>query len=87
MILKQNRIKKQSNINYPEETYALSQRTNAAFISEETIQTDAEKEDIRQKSQNVYAQSGLVEDTKAEGQTQTSCAYETMESETFGYTA
>lgn len=81
------RISQQSITTY-EVSYATTKEpTNAAFISKETIQTDAEKEDIRQTSQNVYAQSGLAKDKKAEGQAQTSCAYETLESETFGYTA
>jgi len=85
MSLYQRHIKQSTTIN--EGSYALSKPTNAAFISKETIQTDAEKEDIRQTSQVVYAQSGLVKNTQTKGQTQTPCAFETMEGKTLGFVA
>ena len=61
------RIKKQSNkIN--EVSYAIIKRpTTATFISTETMETNEEKEGVRQTSKTVHAKSGLAEDTKAEG--------------------
>ena len=49
------------------------------------METNEEKEGVRQTSQTVHAQSGLAEDTKAEGQTETACFAETMESKTVGF--
>ena len=80
----QRHIKSQTIINY-EEPYAFTKPTTAAFISTETMETNAEKEGVRQTSENVHAQPGLAQDTKAEGQTQTTCFAEIMESETVGY--
>ena len=53
-------IKSQSNtIN--EGSYAiLQQPTNAAFISTEIMETDAEKESVRQKSETLHDESTLV---------------------------
>ena len=84
MSLHQRHIKSQSTINY-EEPYAFTKPTTAAFISTETMETNEEKEGVRQTSQTVHAQSGLAEDKKAEGQTETTCFAETMESETVGF--
>ena len=84
MSLYQRHIKSQSTINY-EEPYAFTKPTTAAFISTETMETNEEKEGVRQTSQTVHAQSGLAEDTKAEGQTETTCFAETMESKTVGF--
>ena len=84
MSLHQRHIKSQSTINY-EEPYAFTKPTTAAFISTETMETNEEKEGVRQTSQTVHAQSGLAEDTKAEGQTETTCFAETMESKTVGF--
>ena len=80
----QRHIKSQSTINY-EEPYAFTKPTTAAFISTETMETNEEKEGVRQTSQTVHAQSGLAEDTKAEGQTETTCFVKTMESKTVGF--
>ena len=84
MSLHQRHIKSQSTINY-EEPYAFTKPTTAAFISTETMETNEEKEGVRQTSQTVHAQSGLAKDTKAEGQTETTCFVKTMESKTVGF--
>ena len=85
MSLYQRHIKSQSTINY-EEPYAIIERpTNATFIPKETVETNEEKEGVRQTSETVHAQSGLAEDTKAEGQAETTCFAETMESKTVGF--
>jgi len=69
----QRHIKSQSTINY-EEPYAFTKPTTATFISTETMETNEEKEGVRQTSETVHAQSGLAKNTKAERQTETSCA-------------
>ena len=84
MSLHQRHIKSQSTINY-EEPYAFTKPTTAAFISTETMETNEEKEGVRQTSQTVHAQSGLAKDTKAEGQAETTCFVKTMESKTVGF--
>ena len=84
MSLYQRHIKSQSTINY-EEPYAFKKPTTAAFISTKTMETNEEKESVRQTSETVHAQSGLAEDTKAEGQTETTCFVKTMESKTVGF--
>ena len=84
MSLYQRHIKSQININY-EESYAFKKPTTTAFISTQTMETDEEKTSVRQASQIVYAQSGLAEDKEAEGQAETTCFAENMESETVGF--
>ena len=84
MSLHQRHIKSQLTINY-EEPYAFTKPTTAAFISTETMETNEKKEGVRQTSETVHAQSGLAEDTKAEGQAETTCFAETMESKTVGF--
>ena len=84
MSLHQRHIKSQSTINY-EEPYAFTKPTTAAFISTETMETNEEKEGVRQTSETVHAQPRLAEDTKAEGQAETTCFAETMESKTVGF--
>ena len=84
MSLYQRHIKSQININY-EESYAFKKPTTTAFISTETMETNEKKEGVRQTSETVHAQSGLAEDTKAEGQAETTCFAETMESKTVGF--
>ena len=86
MSLHQRHIKSQSTINY-EEPYAFKKPTTATFISTETMETNEEKEGVRQTSQTVHAESRLVENTKAERQTQTTCFVENMESKTVGVPA
>ena len=55
-------IKSQSNITY-EEPYAIIQEpTNATFISEKTMETNEEKESVRQENQIVHDESRLAED-------------------------
>ena len=84
MSLNRRHIKSQSTINY-EEPYAFKKPTTATFISKKTMETNEEKEGVRQTSQTVHAQSGLAEDTKAEGQAETTCFAEIMESKTVGF--
>ena len=86
MSLYQRHIKSQSTINY-EEPYAFTKPTTATFISTETMETNEEKEGVRQTSQTVQAESRLVENTKAERQTETTCFVENMESKTVGVPA
>ena len=66
MSVHQRHIKLQSIINY-EEPYAFKKPTTAAFISTETMETNEEKEGVRQTGKTVHAESGLAEDKKAEG--------------------
>ena len=66
MSVHQRHIKLQSKINY-EEPYAFKKPTTASFISTETMETNEEKEGVRQTSETVHAESGLAEDTKAVG--------------------
>ena len=54
MSLHQRHIKLQSTINY-EEPYAFKKPTTAAFISTKTMETNEEKESVRQTSEIVYA--------------------------------
>ena len=84
MSLHQRHIKSQLTINY-EEPYAFKKPTTAAFISTKTMETNEEKEGVRQTSKTLHAQSGLAQDTKAEGQTETTCFVKTMESKTVGF--
>ena len=79
-------IKSQININY-EESYAFKKPTTAAFISTETMETNEEKEGVRQESEIVHAKSGLAKNTKAERQTETPCFVKIMESKTVGLPA
>jgi hypothetical protein len=83
----QRHIKSQSTINY-EEPYAIIERpTNATFIPKETVETNEEKEGVRQTSETLYAQPGLAQNKKAEGQTETTCFVKSMESKTVGFFA
>ena len=84
MSLHQRHIKSQSTINY-EEPYAFTKPTITAFISTQTMETDEEKEGVRQTSETVHAQPGLAENKKAEGQEKTACFAEIMESKTVGF--
>ena len=59
---KQRHIKTQSITTY-EEPYAIIKRpTNATFISTEIMETNEEKEHLRQESKVVYNESKLAED-------------------------
>ena len=84
MSLHQRHIKSQSKINY-EEPYAFEKPTTATFISTETMERNTEKEGVRQTSETVYAQPGLAQNKKAEGQTEKTCFAETMEGKTVGF--
>ena len=67
MSLHKRHIKSQSTINY-EEPYAFKKPTTATFISKKTMETNEEKEGLRQTGQNVYAKSEMAENTEAERQ-------------------
>jgi len=49
------------------------------------METNEEKEGLRQASKNVHAEPGLAKNTKAEGQTETTCFVKSMESKTVGF--
>ena len=55
----QRHIKSQSNITY-EDPYAISKPTNAAFISKKIMETNEEKESVRQENKVVYDESRLA---------------------------
>ena len=84
MSLYQRHIKSQSTINY-EEPYAFKKPTNATFISTKTMETNKEKEGVRQTSQIVHTQRRLAKDKEAEGQTQTTCFAKTIQGKTVGF--
>ena len=48
-----------NNTNY-EESHAISKPTITAFISTKIMETDAEKESVRQKSETLHDESTLV---------------------------
>ena len=56
---KQRHIIFNNNTNY-EESHAISKPTTTAFISTEIMETDAEKESVRQKSETLHDESTLV---------------------------
>jgi|TARA_B100001093_G_scaffold118557_1_gene111155 hypothetical protein len=58
---RQRHIKSQSNTTY-EELYAISEPTTATFISTEIMETNEEKESVRQENQVVHDESRLAED-------------------------
>ena len=62
----QRHIKSQLAINY-EDPYAFKKPTTATFISKETMETNEEKESIRQKSEALYYESKLVENKETKG--------------------
>tara|TARA_B100001063_G_scaffold240844_1_gene266682 strand:- start:303 stop:482 length:180 start_codon:yes stop_codon:yes gene_type:complete len=55
----QRHIKSQHNTTY-EESYAIPKPTNATFISKEIMETDEEKECLRQTSKIVRNESKLA---------------------------
>ena len=66
---RQRHIKSQSTTTY-EEPYAYIKRpTNATFIPTETVETNEEKESVRQACELVHAESELAENKETEGQT------------------
>ena len=58
---KQRHIISKNNKTY-EESHAISEPTNAAFISKEIMETNEEKESVRQENQIVHDESRLAED-------------------------
>ena len=81
---KQRHIIFNNNTNY-EESHAISKPTITAFISTKIMETNAEKESVRQKSQTIYFESTLVKDKETKGQEETASPCEIMENETIGY--
>jgi hypothetical protein len=59
-------IKSQNNITY-EESYALCEPTTATFISTEIMETNAEKERVRQESEVVQTERKLVKNKETKG--------------------
>ena len=57
---RQRHIKSQSNTTH-EESYAISEPTTATFISTEIMETNEEKESVRQENQVVHDESRLAE--------------------------
>jgi hypothetical protein len=57
----QRHIKSQSNTTY-EDPYAISKPTTATFISTEIMETNEEKDCVRQASEVVHNESKLAED-------------------------
>lgn len=84
MIRTLHRLKPQSNINY-EEPYAFKKPTTTTFISKKTMETNEEKEGVRQTSETIHAQSGLAQSEKTKGQAETTCFVKTMEGKTVGF--
>ena len=72
MIPNQNRIKQQSNPTL-QEHYAISQPTTTAFISTEIMETDAEKESVRQASETIYDEPKLAKNQETKRQEKTPC--------------
>ena len=66
----QRHIKSQHNITY-EGSYALHEPTTATFISTEIMETNEEKDRVRQASKVVHNESKLAEDKETEGQKKT----------------
>ena len=58
----QRHIKAQSNTINHGESYAISKPTNATFISTEIMETNEEKDRVRQASKVVHNESKLAED-------------------------
>ena len=85
MIPYQNRIKNQSKNNLQEHYAIISQPTTATSIPTEIMEGDEEKTSLRQAYQIVHLESRMAEDKKAEGQAETTCFAETMESKTVGF--
>jgi len=85
MSRKYRHIKSQHNITY-EELYVTNQQpTNAAFISKEIMETNAETTGIRQASKIVYSQSALDKNKKAERQEKKKGFEKTMEGKPVGF--
>tara|TARA_Y200000002_G_scaffold334856_1_gene302084 strand:+ start:335 stop:598 length:264 start_codon:yes stop_codon:yes gene_type:complete len=84
MSRKQRHIKSQINLINYEEPYAIQKPTTATFISEKTMETNEEKEGVRQTSKTVHDKSGLAQSEEAKGQTETTCFVKIMESKTVG---
>jgi len=60
MSRKQRHIKSQINIINYEEPYAIQKPRTATFISEKTMETNEEKESVRQENKVVYDESRLA---------------------------
>ena len=67
---KQRHIIFNNNTNY-EESHAISKPTITAFISTKIMETNAEKESVRQAGKIISNESKLDEDKKTKGQEET----------------
>ena len=63
----QRHIKSQSNTISEVSNAILQKPRNAASITEETMETNEEKESVRQESEAVYYESKLVENKETKG--------------------
>ena len=59
-----------NNTNY-EESHAISKPTITAFISTKIMETDAEKESVRQASETIYDEPKLAKNQETERQEKT----------------
>ena len=62
MSRKQRHIKSQSNTTYEEPYVIIKRPTNATFIPTEIMETNEEKDRVRQASKVVHNESKLAED-------------------------
>ena len=67
MSRKQRHIKSQINIINYEEPYAFKKPTTATFITKKTMETNEEKESVRQESEVIYDESRLVKNKETKG--------------------
>ena len=75
----QRHINSQSNI-INEVSYAIIKRpTTATFISEKTMETNAEKKSVRQAGKVVYVESTLAKNKKTKRQEETQSFGKTLE--------
>ena len=56
-----------------EESHAISKPTTTAFISTEIMETDAEKESVRQASETIYDEPKLAKNQETKRQEKTPC--------------
>tara|TARA_Y100001938_G_scaffold149394_1_gene236022 strand:+ start:3247 stop:3507 length:261 start_codon:yes stop_codon:yes gene_type:complete len=85
MSRKLRHIKSLYNIIKYEESNAYKKPTITAFISKETVETNAETKSVRQKGKFIPIESKLVEDTKTKRQEKKTCFVSIMENEAIGF--
>ena len=75
----------QSRNKITEVSYAILQKpTTTAIISEEIMETNEEKKDIRQTSQVIHDESRLADNKKAEGQEEAKSISKVVEGKPIG---